>query len=94
MGFSLHADAQNWEKKCCMERNTEEKESVCLCACGRAGETESEELLLMVLFKSDLVAVRAVTYCRNTVHSLSSSSELWSIYCYSTGVVTVEFYVI
>ena len=37
---------------------------------------QSEELLLVVLFKSDLVAVRVVTYCRNTVQSLSSSSVL------------------
>lgn len=47
-----------------------------LWVCGKAGETrQSEELLLVVLFKSDLVAVWVVTYCRNTVQSLSSSSQ-------------------
>lgn len=59
-----------------------------MCACGRAGETESEELLLVVLFKSDLVATWGVTYCRNTVQSFSSSSEPPH-----TDVVKVKFYV-
>ena len=39
-------------------------------------DRKSEESLLMVLFKSDLVAISAVTYCRDLVQSLSSSSEL------------------
>lgn len=42
----------------------------------------------MLLFKSDLVAVRVVTYCRNTEQILSSSSEL-----YRAELVTVMFYV-
>lgn len=57
------------KKKCRMERNT-----VRVCVCVHAGT--SEESQLMSLFKSDLVAVGVVTYCRNTAQILSSSSEL------------------
>lgn len=77
MGFSLHADAQNQEGgKVAWRERVERKSgaSVCLCACGRAGQ--SEELLLAVPFKSDLVAVSVITYCRTAVQSLSKSSDL------------------
>lgn len=77
MGFSLHADAQNQEggkkygekyrvKRVCV--------FVCMWESRRAGQ--SEESLLAVLFKSDLVAVSVVTYCRSAVQSLSKSSDL------------------
>lgn len=80
MGFSLHADAQNRDGEgggdCCMERNTEWSE--CVCVCGRAGE----ELPLVVLFKSDLPAIWVVTYCRSAARSLSSSSELHTLWSF------------
>lgn len=53
-------------KKIVAWREIQSRGSVCLCVCEREGETESEELLLVVLFKSDLVT--AGIWCKASVH--------------------------
>lgn len=63
-------------EKSSMERNTEWSECVFVCMWESRRAGQSEESLLAVPFKSDLVAVSVVTYCRSAVQSLSKSSDL------------------